>query len=54
VMGGEKTCGPYVLLASLEVLSPAPLAFELRYLAPCLEDVRSQEMLFGQEMELLD
>jgi hypothetical protein len=53
-MGGEKKCCPYVLLASFEALSPSPLAFELRYLAPRLEDVRSQEMLFGQEIELLD
>jgi hypothetical protein len=54
MMGGEKKCGPYVLLASFEAPSPVPLAFALRYLTPCLEDVRSQEMLVGQEIELLD
>jgi hypothetical protein len=33
----RRTLCPYVLLASFEALSPAPLAFELRYLTPCLD-----------------
>jgi hypothetical protein len=34
--GGESSC-PYLLCASLEALSPAALAFELRNLVLCLD-----------------
>jgi hypothetical protein len=52
--GREEGGGSYFLFASFEALSPAPLAFELRYFAPCLDEGQLSTDTIRQGMKLLD